>query len=368
MSALRNRGGKWHYRFNFQGREYAATTDLAATERNKTKAQEQELEHRSALREGRQPQRVIRVRQFSDAAKDFLDWTKVEYREHPNSARRLAVSFASAVVFFDKKPVSLINAGEIEKYKVWRLTERKDGDKVILPVRDITLRHDLHALSTFFGYAIKQGWTHYNPIRDVDIPSDADAVRIHVLTPKEEQEYFKRAAKHPDLYDVGRLMLNQGMRPDEVTSLEKTDIDLDRGELHVRRGKSAAAKRTLNLTAESKSILARRITQKFGPWIFPSKRKRSAGKHIPRVNNLHDKVLAEAAAAGKPLHFVLYDLRHTWATRAAQAGIDLATLAVILGHSGLRVVMKYVHPTAEHSKAAMLKYEQTMTTEEATRQ
>src|SRR5262252_7605750 len=88
---------------------------------------------------------------------------------------------------------------------------------------------------------------------------------------------------------------------------------------------------------ESMSILARRIETEFGYWIFPSMKK--PGKHIPRVNGLHDKVLAKGAAAGKPLHFVLYDLRHTWAT--AQAGIDLATLAQILGHSGLRVAMKY---------------------------
>lgn len=133
-------------------------------------------------------------------------------------------------------------------------------------------------------------------------------------------------------------MLNQGMRPEEVTSLAKADVDIERGELHVRRGKSKAAKRTLNLTTESKSILAHRIAKKFGPWIFPSKRK--PGKPIARVNGQHDKVLSKAAKAGKPLNFVLYDLRHTFATRAAQAGVDLATLASILGRSGLRVVMK----------------------------
>ena len=54
---------------------------------------------------------------------------------------------------------------------------------------------------------------------------------------------------------------------------------------------------------------------------------------------------------------VLYDLRHTFATRMAQAGIDLATLAAILGHSSIRMVQKYVHPTAEHKKSAMLRYE-----------
>jgi site-specific recombinase XerD len=54
---------------------------------------------------------------------------------------------------------------------------------------------------------------------------------------------------------------------------------------------------------------------------------------------------------------VLYDFRHTFATRMAEVGIDLATLAKILGHNSIRIVERYVHPTAEHTKSAMFRYE-----------
>jgi integrase len=48
-----------------------------------------------------------------------------------------------------------------------------------------------------------------------------------------------------------------------------------------------------------------------------------------------------------------YDLRHTWATRAAMSGIDLVTLAAMLGHSRIQMVLRYAHPTQEHQTKAM---------------
>ena len=41
-----------------------------------------------------------------------------------------------------------------------------------------------------------------------------------------------------------------------------------------------------------------------------------------------------------------------------EAGCSLPALAAILGHSGLRMVMRYVHPQQEHKDAAMVRYEQ----------
>jgi integrase len=346
--ALRDRSGKWSYRFETDGREYSGTTDLAATKRNETEAKEIEAEHRKALREGRTPSRRILVREFTDAVVEFRRWTETEYRAHPNSHRRIATSLTSAKEFFGKRPVSMIYEGEIEAYKVWRINTHE--------VRDITLRHDLHALSVFFQYAIKQRWTRENPIRNVKIPSGEDAVRIHVISAGEEKEYFTRAAKNENLYDLARLMRNQGMRPEEVASIRKEDVDLERGQLQIPFGKSTAARRTLDLTAESRSILARRC-QKKSKWVFPSVRK--SGAHIGRLNSAHDTACAGTKTRPR-LNFVLYDWRHTFATRMAQAGVDLATLAAILGHGSIRVVQKYVHPTAEHKKQAMLRLEQAL--------
>ena len=186
------------------------------------------------------------MRPFNEAAGDFLTWADGEYRDHPNSAKRLRTSFVSLCRFFAKAPVSSILRGHVNDFKAWR---RKEFGGV----RGITIRHDLHALSKAFGYFIDHNWARENPVRGVEIPGDKDAVRIHVLTPIEETLYFEVARlRFPALHDLGRLMINQGCRPEEILQLETADIDLERSRLTIRDGRSRAARRQLKLAAETR--------------------------------------------------------------------------------------------------------------------
>ncbi len=346
--SLRKRGGQWHYRFKYKGQEYTANTDLDATSQNMGAAQDIESDARKALKSGKLPTAEIKVIPFRDAVKQFLPWAEVEYR-HPNSYKRIKTSLSSALVYMDKLPVSAIDAAKIDDYKTWRATVHE--------VLAITIRHDLHALSVFFEYAIRHHFTLGNPIDQVGIPSDADAERIHVLTEKEETDYFRRAARLPNLHDVGRLMINQGLRPEEATRLPKKDVHFETNQIYISSGKTKAAKRYLDMTVETRQILERRMEGK-SPWIFPSKRK--PGSHIGRINSAHDSIVAEAAKDGVVIGFVPYDCRHTFATHVAQSNVDLPTLAALLGHKSTRCVHKYVHPTAEHKKKAMKRYDRAM--------
>jgi integrase len=340
---VRDRGGKWEWRFKVNGHEWSHITDLAATERNKIKAQRLEAEARRLVLEGRGEELSISVQPFSSASEAFKKWAEGEYQEHPNTWKRLRGSMTSAEVFFGKQPLSAITDGDLEDYKSWRRRTHK--------VREVTLRHDLHAMSSLFQYGIKHQWCKRNPVERVEIPSDREAVRINVLTHEQEKAYFaecetfrieKAAAKRTreargaqDLADLHRLMLLQGCRPEELRALEQVDVDLEHGKFSVAL-KTPAGARTLKMREESRLIFARRL-QTPGRWVFPS--HKNPGKHIGQHQRLQAAIVKRAKVPCVP-----YDFRHTFASRAAnEENVPLSVLASIMGHANLRSIMKYVH-------------------------
>lgn len=349
---VRKMRGKWQYRFRVHGQDVCVTTALEATERNLIKAGQLEAAHRQAIQEGRWGFRPLLPRSFIDAQRDFIAWCQAEYSGREQTWRRIKTSMASCSEFFGKQMISSIHPGDVERYKVWRLTPRRlpSGDEVAA-VRDVTVKHDLDNLSIFFQWGVKQNYARQNPLVDVKRPSDSQALRERIVTFAEEKLYFAHA--RGNLAKVARLILLQGMRPEEVMRIRKEDVDLERGMLRILHGKTAAARRTLKLTEESRSLLAAQMNAEklqLSPWVFPSPRK--PGAHIVKLHCAHDRVCLKTA-----IQFVLYDLRHTFATRMVEAGVDIVALKEILGHENIRITMRYVHPSQAHQDSAMVIYD-----------
>jgi integrase len=163
-----------------------------------------------------------------------------------------------------------------------------------------------------------------------------------------EEKSYLLAASQP-LQDIAVLMLETGMRPEEVCRIRRENVHLQRGYLFNPYGKTKAAKRKVPLSDKAMNVLAKRLKQVRGEHLFPGRGVGDAP--IVKVNNAHTATVKRCGV--RP--FRLYDLRHTWATRAVMAGVDLVTLAAMLGHSRVQMVMRYAHPTEEHQFNAMKK-------------
>jgi hypothetical protein len=68
------------------------------------------------------------------------------------------------------------------------------------------------------------------------------------------------------------------------------------------------------------------------------------------VKKAHQTAMTRAKITRR---FRLYDLRHTFATRAAASGVNLPTLSALLGHASIQMTMRYVHPAAEQKQVAI---------------
>lgn len=180
--------------------------------------------------------------------------------------------------------------------------------------------------------------------------------QTRVLSYSEQEIYLNVAT--PVLRDVATLMLETGMRPEEVYRIRQENVNIAQGYLYNLYGKTKAAKRRVPLTLAAKTVLKQR-TKFDATYLFPC--ETDENRPIPKVNNAHDRAVRDSELAP----FRLYDLRHTWATRAAMSGIDLVTLAAMLGHSRIQMVLRYAHPTQEHQHQAMERLEEFVALERA---
>jgi integrase len=352
--SIYKRSGVYWYHFLFNGEHIQHSTKQG----NPRTARQIEAAFRTALAKG---DVGITERQkapgFKDAMKAFLEWSEGEHKAHPATHRRYKVSSIALLGHFGDEPIDRITPEAVEAFKTARALEsatakgkekgkRKSTGKRIRPA---TLNRELACLKALFNHALKSDFTFRNPVCRVDfLPENNEQTRV--LSYDEQSKYLAKAT--PFLRDVATLMLETGMRPEEVYRITPANVNLAGGFLFIPFGKTKAARRRVPLTTTAKGVLARRMAGLKAPFLFPC--DTDASRPVPKVNNAHDRAVKDSKVA----KFRLYDLRHTWATRAAESGIDLVTLASLLGHSKIQMVLRYAHPTQEHQARSVERLEQ----------
>lgn len=172
--------------------------------------------------------------------------------------------------------------------------------------------------------------------------------KMRVVSIEEERLYL--IATSQPLRDFPTVMVDTGMRPDDVARIEKRNVNISNGYVFVPSGKTKAAKRKIPLTLRVTKILESRVAEANSEFIFAAE---SRGSPLVTLKTAHSRALTRS----KVEHFRLYDLRHTFATRFVESGGDLSTLQALLGHSNIQMVTRYAHPTEKHQFEAMRRME-----------
>jgi integrase len=199
----------------------------------------------------------------------------------------------------------------------------------------------------------------FNRLVDLDIlpKSPARNVKVldnHTIPPRiltiDEQKVYLMACAQP-LRDVAVMMIELGLRPSEVLNLKRDDISLEQNCLQVQEGKTKNARRKLPLSTESRKVLEYRLRTAESEILFPNVK-------VVKLDQQHKKALK--AIGIKPFtdnYFVLYSLRHCFASRHTENQTDMITLSELLGHGDLKTLKRYAHPSFEHKTQAIKRVE-----------
>lgn len=136
-----------------------------------------------------------------------------------------------------------------------------------------------------------------------------------------------------------------GLRSAEVAMLRVSDIDSQRGVIHVRQGKGK--KDRLTILSDRLLQLLREYWRVARPteWLFPTPRNKTR----PYSRRFVARICADARErVGLPAWVTPHTLRHSFATHLLDAGTDLRTIQVLLGHRSLGTTAHYMHVSTRH--------------------
>jgi site-specific recombinase XerD len=143
-----------------------------------------------------------------------------------------------------------------------------------------------------------------------------------------------------------------GLRRAELAHLKVSDVDSQRMVIHVQGGKGRKD-RDVMLSAKLLEALRehwRGLRRKPSTWLFPGNRHHSSDQPIDtKVVWQACQHAAQRAGLRKPVH--PHTLRHCFATHLLEAGADLRTIQMLLGHRDLEETTIYLHLSERHLNA-----------------
>jgi integrase/recombinase XerD len=246
---------------------------------------------------------------------------------------RVVTDFAK---YFGKSPDKL-GLNELRTYQAYLLRERK--------LTPGTVVNQVAALRFFFVKTLKR-----HQFRDF-LPYPQDQRRLPTVLSREEVSRLINAAGNLFRRTLLMTLYGTGMRRSELAHLKVGDIDSQRMIIRVVAGKRGKD-RDLPLSPALLETL-RQYWRWHKPklYLFPT---RTLGRRLDQP--ISDKtvwIACSEAAHRAAIHkrITPHTLRHSWATHLLEAGTDLRTIQVLLGHGDLETTAQYLHLSQRHLQA-----------------
>lgn len=280
------------------------------------------------------------------------------------SGKETVQSITAAFSFLFNEPLGDISLMSVEQ---WRMEKTKAGRKAA------TLNRLTVALKASLNWAVKHKIIESNPLDSLERLKEHDSDRkIRYLSPDERQRLMsaldsreRRIREERKRHNVwlcqrgleakpeldGKftdhlkplvvVSLNSGIRQGSLFGLKWADVDFA-AETITLRGANNKAGNTVHLPINSVVMQTLRSWQeqkhagKNSLYVFPSP---VTGEKLDNVNKSWASVLKDAEIK----NFRWHDMRHDFASQLVMKGVDLNTVRELMGHSDMKMTMRYAH-------------------------
>lgn len=304
---------------------------------------------------------------------------------------------------FGQNRITLVKKSDVRKF----YNSLADGK--ILKIATIDNVHNV--LHQVFQVAVDDGIIRTNPtdkmLKELKMSHGFEREKKSALTIEQQKLFFDYMLSHPKdrhWYPIFYIMANTGMRVGEITGLRWNDIDLDEGIIRVNHTlvyynhrdekgcyfsintpKTKAGEREIPMTEGVKQafIMEREYQQEaeienrshidgYDDFIFVNRfgdvqNQCNLNKAIRRMmRDCNDEILEKYGADSNPVllpRFSCHILRHTFATRLCESGVNLKVIQDVLGHADVSTTMDiYVDVTNALKKREIAAFDDYMTT------
>ena len=258
-----------------------------------------------------------------------------------------------------------------------------------------TIRQAYIAMGTMFRAAVMNDMITKHPMDGVRYTKPVRAVNDIKFLTVEEQEAFLETAKRSHNYRQYVLLLETGLRTSELIGLTWDAIDWKKRTLTVNKTleyrhkdsfwragppKTATSYRTIPLTNRAYNVLkecyderhTRKESERLNQILEYVDRRTGQTKYLlmrdlvfinyrtgePAKNSSYDTHLYKLCDEAGIKRFCMHALRHTYATRAIESGMQPKVLQKFLGHASIKTTMdRYVHVTDDSMNKAVQQFE-----------
>jgi integrase len=218
------------------------------------------------------------------------------------------------------------------------------------------------------NHAVATGFIPRNPTQHVTLPPVVP-YEAHVLSEEDARQLLQTAAG--DRLEALYYLLFLALRRSEVLALRWDDVDVEKQQLIIRKGKTRASRRTIPLPAfVVQKLREHRKNQQdeqaiFGvEWnperlVFPTR----VGTQIRGRNFIrHFKAMLRKAGLSSAIR--VHDVRHSSASLMLAQGVPIKEVQELLGHATVHTTLRiYAHVIGEGKRAAVTKLSDTLMVE-----